>query len=327
MRRRGKDHVSRNVLVVGAGQMGVAYTRVLRALGFQPKAVCRSIRTAENYTKQTGLPAFHGGLDAYLAAIGSLPDEAIVAVDVDQLASTTEEVIRNGARRILVEKPGGLNLAELERMARTARRASALVAVGYNRRFYAATQRALELIAEDGGIATIIFDFTERSRVVEQSRAAPAVKAAWLLANSSHVIDLAFFLAGAPIELQARVHGSLPWHPRGSRYLGIGRAAQGATFAYYADWQCPGGWSVDIRTLSRRLLLCPLETLKVQNAGEFELKVQPLDDTLDREYKPGLFRQVQAFLTGERKEILLSLDEQIERVRRIYEPVAEGQSF
>src|SRR5680860_660972 len=106
--------MTERVLLVGAGNMGVHYTRVLTALGYQPEVVCRSAETAKEFRNQTGFPACSGGLSAYLAKNGALPERAIVAVDVDQLASVTEELVRNGAKEILLEKPGALNLEELE---------------------------------------------------------------------------------------------------------------------------------------------------------------------------------------------------------------------
>jgi predicted dehydrogenase len=317
--------VSERVLLLGAGGMGCAYAHVLRALGRTVEAVCRSANTAESYTKQTGLPALHGGLDAYLASGRSLPSEAIVAVNVEELASVTEALIRSGVRQILVEKPGALSLAELDRVARTARESPAEVVVGYNRRFYASTQRAAKMIAEDGGASSVVFDFTERSRAIAHSKTPAGVKAAWLLANSSHVIDLAFFLAGDPAELQAQALGALDWHPRGAVFSGVGKTVRGAAFSYHADWRSPGRWSVDVRTPARRLLLSPLETLRTQSWDGFDLRDEPLDDALDRTYKPGLFRQVEAFLTGEGKEFLPTLEEQVARVRQIFEPIASGR--
>lgn len=303
------------------------YTRVLTALGYDPHVVCRSATTADRFRDQTGRPVWHGGIEAYLAANGKLPTEAIVAVDVDQLAEVTQQVIKNGVKRVLLEKPGGLNLAQLEDTLHLARQQGVQVFIAYNRRFHASTQRAVQMIAEDGGVSSILFDFTERSKFVENSKFPPAVKAAWLLANSSHVIDLAFYLAGAPVEIQAQVHGSLPWHPSGARFSGIGVTTQGATFAYHADWECPGRWLVDIRTRSRRLLLCPLESLQVQYPDKFEWHEEPLADELDRNYKPGLYRLVRAFLSGEDNEPLLNIEEQIQRIHKIYEPVAVGGQF
>jgi predicted dehydrogenase len=317
--------MSRPVLIVGAGAMGVAYTRVLMALGYQPTTVCRSPTTAETYQKETGIAARPGGLSAYLDGKEKLPNEAIVAVDVDQLAAVTETLVKAGVRRILVEKPGGLNGEEVSQVARTAAAASAAVLIGYNRRFYASTRRAAEMVVEDGGVCSAVFDFTEVSRIVPQLKQAPIVKAAWVLANSSHVIDLAFFLAGAPTKLECQVEGSLPWHPSAAAFSGFGRTERGAVFSYHADWRAPARWSVEVRTPLRRLILCPLETLKVQTWDGFDLREEPLDNAVDRTYKPGLYHQVKAFLTGEGQKLLPSIEEQAKRVRQIYEPIAHGK--
>jgi predicted dehydrogenase len=316
--------MSNSILLVGAGRMGVAYARVLVALERKPIAVCRSSATAEAYADRTGLSAVAGGLRAYLAGVDAIPDEAIVAVDVDQLANVTEALIEAGVRRILVEKPGGLNYVEIARVARAAERAAVKVLVGYNRRFYASTRRALEVIAEDGGVSSVVFDFTEVARIVPQLKQAAAVKAAWGLANSSHVMDLAFFMAGDPVKLECQVGGSLPWHPSAAVFCGFGRTKTGALFSYHADWRAPARWGVDLRTPLRRLIMCPLETLKIQTWEGFDQREEPLDVEIDRTYKPGLLRQVDAFLNAN-DTLLVDISQQAERVLRIFDVIMTGK--
>ena len=42
-----------------------------------------------------------------------------------------------------------------------------------------------------------------------------------------------------------------------------------------------------------------METLQRQRRGSFALEPVEIDDTLDRRYKPGLYRQTAAFVSGE----------------------------
>ncbi len=53
-------------------------------------------------------------------------------------------------------------------------------------------------IAEDGGALSINFDFTEWSHKIKYLKNSGLAKRRWLVANSSHVIDLAFHLGGKP---------------------------------------------------------------------------------------------------------------------------------
>jgi hypothetical protein len=93
---------------------------------------------------------------------------------------------------------------------------------------------------------------------------APGVKEAWFFGNSSHVVDLAFFLGGLPATWARFSAGSLPWHPRASRFAGAGVTDRGALFDYTANWESGGRWGLEVMTARRRLIFAPLEELAEQ---------------------------------------------------------------
>ena len=99
-----------------------------------------------------------------------------------------------------------------------------------------------ELIIRDGGIQSAYFEFTERSYEIEELETSSSIKKRWLLANSTHVIDLAFYLIGLPQDGQwsAWSNGKLDWHPSAARFHGAGQTIYNIPFAYYADWESPG---------------------------------------------------------------------------------------
>ncbi len=124
------------------------------------------------------------------------------------------------------------------------------------------------------------------------------VKEQWLLHNSTHVMDLAFYLGGRPKEISCYTAGSLNWHPSGSIYSGAGITENGALFSYQANWESPGRWGVEVLTKKHRLILRPLERLHIQNIGSVAVEEVSLEDELDKKFKPGLYLQVQAFVEG-----------------------------
>lgn len=293
------DHLT---WLVGTGPMSVEYAKVLDALGRRVEVVGRGAASAAAFTEKTGLPVTTGGVDAMLSR-GAPPAAAIVSTGVDQLAPVTLALLRGGVRDILVEKPAGLDRAEITAVSEEARRVHARVHVGYNRRFYASVRRAREILAEDGGVSSFSFEFTEWTSQVVAHHAPASVKARWLLANSSHVIDLAFFLGGAPRQLAGFSAGGLPFHPHASAWAGAGVSEHGALFSYQANWAAPGRWGVEALSPRRRLILRPLEKLQVQKLGSVAIEEEPIDDALDRRYKAGLYRQVEAFFADERGDL------------------------
>lgn len=61
----------------------------------------------------------------------------------------------------MLEKPAGLNYKEIKEISDASYAQKAKVYVAYNRRFYASTEKALEIIRADGGLRDMHFEFTE----------------------------------------------------------------------------------------------------------------------------------------------------------------------
>ena len=300
--------------LIGAGPMAQAYAAVLQAQGVPFRVIGRSRASAEAFQEATGLPVHEGGLEAALATLPA-PDQAIVAVGVEQLASAAQQLLAADCQRLLLEKPGALTLSELQALHAAAQAKSARVWIAYNRRFYASVFKLRQLLEADGGITSAVFEFTEWSHRL-QEHMAPGVKEHWLLANSTHVIDLAFHFICLPAkgQWQGWYGGSLDWHPAAARFHGAGVSERGIPFAYQADWEAPGRWGVELLTRRNRYLLRPMEALQAIPLGSVEPQPIELDDALDRQFKPGLFRQSEAFLSahpGQSGE-LCTLQEQLD---------------
>lgn len=315
--------MNEEIWLVGAGRMARAYAAVLKEFDVTPIAVCRSQTSADHFTHETGLRAMAGGVTAALAE-GPAPRRAIVAIDVSELAATTMTLIDAGCRNILLEKPGGIDLQEISALADRAETAGAKVWLAYNRRFYGSVLAARRGLAEDGGAVSMSFDFSEASDAIVKIGHRPEVLNEWLLANSTHVIDTAFLLAGTPTDWSSTVDGALDWHPRAARFAGHGRTAHGVLFTYMADWDAPGRWAIEISSRKRRFILKPMEQLQIQHRGQFAVEPQPNDDDFDSRFKPGLYRQTRAFLTGEDASLLPTIWEHRERLERIYAPMLAG---
>ncbi len=292
--------------------MAQEYAKVLQALEQPFIVVTRSPKSAETFSKNTGHEAIPGGIDRWLTKDPTLPSKAIIAVTEDQLGSVTRSVVGARIKSILVEKPGGLTSEDIEAVGRETKKRGSSVYIGYNRRFYASVQKALEIIKQDKGVLSCTFDFTERSNIIKDLPQSLRIKRNWFLANSTHVIDLAFFLAGTPKQIHTYVKGTMPWH-RHAHYVGSGITDTGALFSYHANWQSAGRWGVEIATPHRKLFLRPLEKLQVQNYGSFDMQDVTIDDALDRSYKPGLYRQVESFLGN--KKYLLHIEDHVKLLK------------
>jgi len=286
-----------HIWLIGAGAMAQDYIEVLEALKKDFIIVGRGKHTAKKCEEVTGCKVIQGGTDAFLPHNPPKPSHAIVATGVEKLYETTKILLEYGVQNILVEKPAGLYQEEFEALVRTTKEKNANVFVAYNRRFYASVLKAQQIIKEDGGVTSFNFEFTEWAHVIAPLKKAEGVKEKWFLGNSTHVVDLAFFLGGKPKEICCFTSGSLDWHPASSVFSGAGKSREGALFSYQANWESAGRWGVEILTREHRFILRPMEKLQIQNRGSVAIEYdESIDYTLDENYKPGLFLQTKYFL-------------------------------
>lgn len=304
------------IWLVGAGDIAIEYSKVLKSLKKEFITIGRGHDKAVAYFEATGERAVEGGLDLFIESKPSIPDFAIIAVNVEFLASSTISLMKYGVKNIFCEKPGFNNPAELEDVYKVAKETGAKVYYAYNRRFFTSVIKAEDIIKEDGGLTSMNFEFTEWGHVIEKSANTKEVKENWMTANSSHVIDLAFFIGGEPQEMSCFVDGTLSWH-KPSRFVGAGVTKKGVLFNYQANWDAPGRWAVELQTSQHRIYLKPMEQLQLQDKGSVKVYPVEIDDRLDKEFKPGFYLETEAFLNGETSR-LCSINEQMKHIEDIY---------
>jgi len=314
------------ILLVGAGYMAREYAKVLSGMGACYDVAGRGKESADAFTKETDHGVIINGMSE-LSKSDMLGEytHAIVAASVDQLAGIAKELIEAGITEVLLEKPGGRSPEEVRELESFVSDTEANVYIAYNRRHYASVLKAKEIIAEDGDVSSFNFEFTEWAHVIEPLKKSVEIKQQWFFANSTHVVDLAFFLGGDPVELSAYTSGSLSWHSRAAVFSGAGVSDIGALFSYSADWTAPGRWGVEILTKKHRLIFRPLEQLRIQNIGEVAITNVEIDDELDKRFKPGLYREVGDFL-GTADGKLMTLSEQCKALLW-YEAILSGNNL
>ena len=297
-----------HLLLVGTGYMGKSYAAVLKNLNVSFEAVCMSKESANSFSKDFKCICFSGGIDSIDFEVHNY-NMAIVAIGVEKLQSACEKLINNGIRYILVEKPAGLNNLEISFLNELASKTQSQIFVAYNRRFYASVIKAKEIIKSDGGILSGNFEFTEWSEKIAPLKKAEGVKENWFLANSTHVVDLAFFFMGKPTEMNTLSIGKLEWHSP-AIFSGSGKTSENILFNYSANWMSAGRWRVEILTSKRKLILAPMEELQEQLINSIEVKkVENVDYSFDIEFKPGIYLQTKAFIKKELNN-LKSIEEQ-----------------
>lgn len=297
------------VLLVGSGQMAYEYWRILDALECHVIVAGRGSASAKLFHEKTGILPLVKPLDEI---INSEPiNFAIVATSVENLAPVCIKLLQLHVKNILLEKPGALYKKDLESIQSLSNQLNANVVIAYNRRFYDSVLQAKEIIRKDGGILSVNFDFTEWSHQIVDLPISDEVKQRWFLANSSHIVDLVWHLIGQPRILNSCIKGPLKWHKSGGQFVGSGFSELDIPFSYHANWDGPGRWSLELITKKNKLIFRPIEVLSVINLGSVQIQDLSVKE-LDNQYKPGLYVQIQKFLSSDYSDMCL-IDDQIKQ--------------
>lgn len=299
--------------------MAREYAKVLDAMDRNYTAVGRSKEKTDQFNSIYPNKAISGGLEEYLQNSES-PKIAIVAVNVEYLFLSCKLLLEKGCKQILLEKPGAIEVDELKELNRLAEENKTNVFIAYNRRFHKSVELAKQFILQDGGISSIQFEFTEWIHTIVPEDYPNNVLNKWILANSTHVIDLTFHLAGTPLNINCLTSGEnrINWHPSSSMFTGYGLTKKNIPFSYHTNWLAPGRWAIEILTEKRRLYLKPMERLFVQQMGSIKVEESEYDYSLDTKFKPGLFNMVNEFLNNTENSSLCLINEHLSNTYYYY---------
>jgi predicted dehydrogenase len=309
-----------DVILVGAGPMAIDYAKVLKHLGVDFTVVGRSREGIATFQEKTGIIGVPGGIPNFKKKNTKI-SFGIIAVNCEALKKTAIELMNLGVRKILIEKPAGLTSKEIYTIGEYANKTKSQVFVGYNRRFYSSVMKAQKLIEEDKGVLSFNFEFTEWCDQIPDRLKRSETGKNWFLANSSHVLDTAFYLGGEPKKIHSYISGGNDWHPKATVFAGAGIAHSGALFSYQANWDAPGRWRIEILTQKHRYIFCPLEKLQILKHNTTDAQFIEIDDFLDTDFKPGLYRQTEHFLRADAATFLLDIHSHYKRVAAFYEQI------
>lgn len=311
----------KEIVLIGTGPMAIDYAKVLTSLEIKFKVIGRGEESVLKFESQTGIKPIIGGIDSFLQLNPNQKGIGfIIATGTEVLMPILKKVLLADADSVLIEKPAAISIEELLENEAFLKPFGNKVFVAYNRRFYASVIEAMKLIEEDGGLESMHFEFTEWAHKIEPLDKAPGVKENWFFANSTHVVDLAFYIAGKPKEWQAySMPGKLSWHPK-TKFAGAGITENNVLFSYHSNWESAGRWGLELNTYKRKIILRPLEEVQIQWKGSVLIEKHEMDISVDHEFKPGLYYQLTSFL-ADKNDHLITLNQHIANSYNIYNKI------
>jgi len=199
--------VTRRVAIVGCGAIGQKRAQALEGAQL---TVCCDVQRGRAEALARLVPGADATDDPHTAVARPDVDIVIVATVNDALATIATHAVESG-KHVLVEKPAGRTVAEIDVLEAAAASAGRLVRVGFNHRYHPALQAARAL-CEAGALGELMFvrgryGHGGRPGYDREWRADPAIAGGGeLIDQGVHLIDLArWFLGDFP-----RVTGFAP---------------------------------------------------------------------------------------------------------------------
>jgi predicted dehydrogenase len=190
------------VAIVGCGLIGAK-----RAAALAPNDELLGCHDLDPHATRALAERHHARACASLEELLALRPEVVVVATVhDRLAELAEAALRSGAH-VLVEKPAGVSLAEVDRLLACQRASGRLVKVGFNHRFHPGLARAREEVSSGvhGELLHLRARYGHGGRpgYDREWRADPARSGGGeLIDQGVHLLDLTHWLAG-PLPLHA----------------------------------------------------------------------------------------------------------------------------
>ncbi|MFA7677420.1 MAG: Gfo/Idh/MocA family oxidoreductase [Candidatus Omnitrophota bacterium] len=277
--------------IVGAGNIARQHLEVINDIDFmQVEAVASRTRAkAEQLAADYKIKNCFDTLEEMLKA-GSL-DGLMILVSPEEMFSVVSRAITYGLP-LFIEKPPALSLKKVAELVGLADRYLSKTMVGFNRRFYSVFHKGLEAIKAQGPLLAVSVTGHERMwRIRSGKKHSEQTMSNWIIANSTHTIDLLRFFGGDVSNLSSINHSYR--EKNGDQFSAIMELSCGAIGQYNSFWYSPGGWGATLYGDGLTVEFQPLEKGKITDKDFKVTEINP--DEEDLKHKPGFYKQMKAF--------------------------------
>jgi len=277
--------------IIGAGYISKEHLIIIEAIdGVEVTGITsRTISKAKELANKYNVVSVYDNLNALIK--NSDFDALMVLVSADQIYDVTKKLIPLQVP-LFIEKPPGLFLRHTKNLLEFANKYETINMVGYNRRYYSVFHKGLDIIKKHGRLLGVTVEGHERFWKVSNKDQSNEVLSNWIIANSTHTIDLLRFFGGE-IKNMHRFTKKIN-EQKGDQFVAALEFDSGSIGTYTSHWFSPGGWSVKLYGDGATVIYKPLETGIWFNKEFQEYDIIP--DGVDEKFKPGFYRQMEAFI-------------------------------
>ena len=257
----------------------------VRAVGI----TSRTLSKAKKLANTSQIEQVYDTVDHLLK--GCAPDGIMVLVSANQIYEVTRNLIPFKIP-LFIEKPPGLLPKQAKSLMDLAKIHGTKNMVGFNRRYYSVFHEGIEIINNNGNLLGLEVKGHERFWNIMGNKIKKDIKENWIYANSTHTIDLLRFFGGEIKNIN--MYSKKYKQKNGDQFVASMEFKSGAIGTYTSHWFSPGGWEVTLYGESVTVKFKPLEKGVWIDTDFNEHEFHP--DEIDVKYKPGFYRQMEAFI-------------------------------
>ena len=302
------------IWLVGGGKISIEYLKVLMNFNYNIIVITRrkkKVLIQKKFIKKISI--VYGGLSNFLKSKPPKPDKVIIAVNTRYLYNISKILIDYGIKSMLVEKPAALKLLELKKLKKLIIKKKVKYVIAYNRRFYGSINYLKKLILKNE-VRGVFFDLTEWVHKIKLSDYSKLELKKWFLCNTTHIIDLVFYLFGQSKKVNYFNKDSIQWH-KPILFGGNGITKKNIPYVYRGDWLSHGRWEIKVFFKGFVAKLKPLESLKIEYISKKNIKIEKFK--YESKYKAGFYNMCNSFIKNNFQEFC-SINQQINNFKFVY---------
>ena len=286
--------------LIGYGKVAQEHINVFRSLDAEVVASCnRSEKGRKMASREMNIPRIYASIVEMLDKEDL--DGIICCVSFWNIFSVAKEIIPYRIP-ILLEKPPGTSLAEVDELKTMVDEYKTPLIIGMNRRHYSILKKAIDDAGGLNSITSVEIDWSEEPQKYINRGLSSHQVSRLIFANSLHGLDLITFLAGRIIDpkISAKCNSS----PFSWEMSMQGVSDRSVMTSFSSSWIKQVRWSLTINTSNKKYIFSPLEKCILLNGNKKRRTLN--QSTIDTQYKPGFYYQAEYFLDVINKKVEVS---------------------
>lgn len=287
-----------NVAIIGFGNIAIKHKEAIEYAGDTVIASVNRSEKGNQLAKEYGIPRTYSTIESMLQE--ESPDAILVTVSYENIYDITKLLIPFKIP-LLIEKPAGTSLAQLNELIQLSEQYGTLVQVAMNRRHYEIFHKALEHMGGIDKLSAIDVEWSETPlKLLFQKGYSREQVAKIIYGNSIHGIDMATFFGGDLENIHTQVSNfgdDFRWYMQF-----VAKSSRGVLVSFRSSWDHPVPWKMVMSTKARRYVFAPLEKCMVHETNIGEMYALTCEEQ-NLSIKAGFMGQWNAF-----KQTILNLE-------------------